>query len=145
MLGDLRSNALFFGPTFGGNPIFSQHLLCFLHPEVYVLLFPAFGIVSIIISVRLQLEIFARQSMIFAMSSISLIGLESDTRAYFTGVAISISFPTGAKIFNLLFAQGSSGISWHDASILSEPPKTAFNIPQMFCLTIPQYSHSAFP
>ena len=93
--------------------------------------------------------------MIFAMSSISLIGslvwghraravgLESDTRAYFTGVAISISFPTGAKIFNLLFAQGSSGISWHDSSILSEPPKNAF--PPVFCLTIPQYSHSAFP
>ena len=111
MLGDLRSNALFLGPTFEGNPIFSQHLLCFLRPEVYVLLFPAFGIVSVKVSIRLQLEIFARQSMIFATSSISLIGslvrghcaravgLESDTRAYFTGVAISISFPTGAKMF----------------------------------------------
>ena len=67
----------------------------FGHPEVYILIIPAFGIISIIISGILQLIIFANQSMIFAMSSISLlgglvwghhmytVGLESDTRAYF--------------------------------------------------------------
>merc|ERR1711920_703634 len=74
----------------------------------------AFGIISIIISGVSQKIIFGNQSMIFAMSCISLlgsvvwghhmytVGLETDTRAYFTGVTILISLPTGTKIFNWL-------------------------------------------
>ena len=116
MLGDLHSiNTLFFDPIFGGYPIF-YHFFCFFgHPEVYILIIPAFGNISIIISGILQLIIFAKQSMIFATSSISLlgslvwghhmytVGLESDTRAYFTGVTILISLPTGTQIFSWLF------------------------------------------
>ena len=115
VLADLHSNTLFFDPIFGGDPIFYQHLFWFFgHPEVYILIIPAFGIISIIISGITQKIIFGNQSMIFAMSCISLlgsvvwghhmytVGLETDTRAYFTGVTILISLPTGTKIFNWL-------------------------------------------
>merc|ERR1711872_539182 len=115
VLADLHSNTLFFDPVFGGDPVLYQHLFWFFgHPEVYILIFPAFGVISIVISGISQIIIFGNQSMIFAMSCISLlgtvvwghhmytVGLETDTRAYFTGVTILISLPTGTKIFNWL-------------------------------------------
>merc|ERR1712137_1509734 len=115
VLADLHSNTLFSDPIFGGDPVFYQHLFWFFgHPEVYILIIPGFGVISIVISGVLQKIIFGNQSMIFAMSCISLlgsvlwghhmytVGLETDTRAYFTGVTILISLPTGTKIFNWL-------------------------------------------
>merc|ERR1712050_540757 len=115
VLADLHSNSLFFDPVFGGDPVLYQHLFWFFgHPEVYILIIPAFGIISIIISSSYQKMIFGNQSMIFAISCISLlgslvwghhmytVGLETDTRAYFSGVTILISLPTGTKIFNWL-------------------------------------------
>merc|ERR1712227_380258 len=115
VLADLHCNTLFFDPVFGGDPVLYQHLFWFFgHPEVYILIIPAFGVISIVISGIAQKIIFGNQSMIFAMSCISLlgtvvwghhmytVGLETDTRAYFTGVTILISLPTGTKIFNWL-------------------------------------------
>merc|ERR1712127_929318 len=115
VLADLHSNTLFFDPVFGGDPVLYQHLFWFFgHPEVYILIIPAFGVISIVISGIAQKIIFGNQSMIFAMSCIPLlgsvvwghhmytVGLETDTRAYFSGVTILISLPTGTKIFNWL-------------------------------------------
>merc|ERR1712230_81046 len=115
VIADLHSNTLFFDPVFGGDPVLYQHLFWFFgHPEVYILIIPAFGVISIVVSGIAKKIIFGNQSMILAMSCISLlgsvvwghhmytVGLETDTRSYFTGVTILISLPTGTKIFNWL-------------------------------------------
>merc|ERR1711971_332913 len=106
VLADLHSNTLFFDPVFLGDPVLYQHLFWFFgHPEVYILIIPAFGVISIVISGVADKIIFGNQSMIFAMSCIALlgtivwghhmytVGMETDTRAYFTGVTILISLP----------------------------------------------------
>jgi len=115
LISDLYFNSFVFDPIFGGDPVLYQHLFWFFgHPEVYILIIPAFGFISIIISSVIQKIIFGNQSMIFAMSSISIlgslvwghhmyvVGLESDTRSYFVTITIFISLPTGTKIFNWL-------------------------------------------
>merc|ERR1712217_705938 len=65
VLADLHSNTLFFDPVFGGDPVLCQHLFWFFGH-------PAFGVISIVISGISQKIIFGNQSMIFAMSCISL-------------------------------------------------------------------------
>merc|ERR1712017_27062 len=92
-----------------------QHLFwLFGHPEVYILIIPAFGVISQTISTSVSSLLFALQSKILAMACISFlgtivwshhlytVGLEVDTRAYFSAVTMLISLPTGTKIFNWL-------------------------------------------
>jgi cytochrome c oxidase subunit 1 len=126
LLADLHYNTVFFDPIFGGDPVLYQHLFWFFgHPEVYILIIPAFGIISIIISGITQIIIFGNQSMILAMSCICVlgsvvwghhmytVGMESDTRAYFTAVTMMISLPTGTKIFNWLCTYLNNNVELH--------------------------------
>uniref|UniRef100_A0A8I5N8W8 Cytochrome c oxidase subunit 1 n=1 Tax=Papio anubis TaxID=9555 RepID=A0A8I5N8W8_PAPAN len=113
LLSDRMYNTMLFDPVNTGDPILYQHLFwIFGHPEVYVLILPAFGIVSLILSCYTSRETFGNQTMIIAMASIALIGclvwvhhmytsgIEVDTRSYFTTTTILIALPTGNKIFN---------------------------------------------
>ena len=110
---DRHFNSSFFDPLRGGDILLFQHLFWFFgHPEVYILILPAFGLISEIFSKYILCLIFARDSMLISLFIIVLIGcmvwghhmfmigFDIDTRCYFTSSTSIISIPTGIKILN---------------------------------------------
>ncbi|WP_116060003.1 MULTISPECIES: cytochrome c oxidase subunit I [Cohnella] len=129
---DRLFNANFFDVANGGNGVLWEHIFwVFGHPEVYILILPAFGIISEVVSTFSRKRLFGYSSMVFATVLIAFLGfmvwahhmfttgLGPVANGLFSIATMLIAVPTGVKIFNWLFTLWGGSIRFNTASLFA--------------------------
>ena len=125
MLMDIHFGTSFFNAAGGGDPVLFQHIFWFFgHPEVYIMILPAFGIISHIIETFARKQLFGYESMVWAMLSIAIlsfvvwahhmftVGMPLAAELFFMWATMLIAVPTGVKVFNWVATMFKGSISF---------------------------------
>jgi cytochrome c oxidase subunit 1 len=132
MLTDKFFGTSFFSAAGGGDPVMFQHIFWFFgHPEVYILILPAFGIVSQILPTFSRKPLFGYESMVYATASIAFlsffvwahhmftVGMPLAGELFFMYATMSIAVPTGVKIFNWVATMWRGSLTFETPMLFS--------------------------
>ncbi|GAA6139377.1 cytochrome c oxidase subunit I [Arenicella sp. 4NH20-0111] len=132
LLTDRHFETAFFNPAGGGDPVLYQHIFWFFgHPEVYIMILPAFGIISHIIPTFARKPLFGYSSMVFATAAIAFlsfivwahhmftVGMPLQGELFFMYATMLISVPTGVKVFNWVTTMWRGSMSFETPMLFS--------------------------
>src|SRR5260221_3552520 len=131
----------FFNAVGGGDPVLFQHIFWFFgHPEVYILILPAFGIVSSIIPTFARKPLFGYRSMVFATIAIGglsifvwghhmfTVGFPAAVQLFYMYATMLVAVPTGVKVFNWIATM------WKGSMTFEAPVLFSVGFLLVFCL-----------
>ncbi len=131
-LTDRHFGTTFFNPAGGGDPVMYQHIFWFFgHPEVYIMILPAFGIISQIVPAFARKRLFGYASMVYATASIAILsfivwahhmyatGMPVTGQLFFMYATMLISVPTGVKVFNWVATMWKGSMSFETPMLFS--------------------------